>query len=86
MIDTPHLLRKIDNINDSCILHDRNMIHVSIDIVNMFTNIPREMGIEQCKKHLDCRENPLFITKCIIKALEITLDNNISQFDKTYYR
>ncbi len=64
------------------------MIHVAIDISNMFTNIPRDMGIRQCTKHLNerSRDNQLFSTDCIIKALEITLDYNIASFNGTTYR
>ena len=51
----------------------------------MFPNIPREFGIKECIKHLEARENPLFSTACIVKALEITLDNNIASFNGTTY-
>ena len=64
------------------------MIHVAIDISNMFTNIPREMGIRQCTKHLAERSScdRLFSTECIIKALEITLDYNVAAFNGITYR
>ena len=42
IIDTPHFLRKIDSLNASTILLGKDVIHVAIDISNMFTNIPRE--------------------------------------------
>ena len=32
------------------------------------------------------RENPIFSTKCIIDAIEITLDNNITSFNGKYFR
>ena len=64
------------------------MIRVAIDISNIFTNIPREMGIRQCTKHLDERSScdRLFSTECIIKALEITLDYNVAAFNGITYR
>ena len=86
VIDTPHFLRKLDVLNNSCILFGKSIIHVNIDIISMFTNIPRDMGLEQCKKFLDMRENPQFSTECIIDGLIITLDYNISYFNNVLYR
>ena len=88
IIDTPHFLRKIDSLNESTILLGKEVIHVAIDISNMFTNIPRDMGIQQCTKHLNERSSydQLFSTECIISALEITLDYNIASFNGITYR
>ena len=89
IVDTPHVLRKLDDFNNSQMLLGKdNIILVSVDIVDMFTNIPRDMGIEQCTKHLDERsdQDKLFSTECVIKALEITLDYNIATFNGTTYR
>jgi len=88
IIDTPHFLRKIDSLNESTVLLGKEVIHVAIDISNMFTNIPRDMGIQQCTKHLNERTSydRLFSTECIISALEITLDYNIASFNGTTYR
>ena len=88
IIDTPHFLRKIDSLNASTILLGKDVIHVAIDISNMFTNIPREMGIRQCTKHLAERSScdRLFSTECIIKALEITLNYNVAAFNGITYR
>ena len=41
LMDTPHFLRKIDEINDSGLLQGKDIIHVSVDVVNMFPNIPK---------------------------------------------
>ena len=40
IVDTPHILRKLDALNSSQQLLGKDLIHVGIDIVNMFTNIP----------------------------------------------
>ena len=69
---------------DSCCI-------VAIDISNMFTNIPREMGIRQCTEHLaersivvvDCLVQSVY---CITKALEIALDYNVAAFNSITYR
>ena len=88
IIDTPHFLRKLDALNESHILQNNTVIHVAIDISNMFTNIPRDMGIQQCIKHLDILDDSqkLFSTPCIIDALKLTLDYNISSFNNVIYR
>ena len=86
LMDTPHFLRKIDEINDSGLLQGKDIIHVSVDVVNMFPNIPKEFGMQECKKHLDKRENSIFSTDCILNAIEICLQNNIGDFNNTTYR
>ena len=88
IIDTPHFLRKIGNLNESTILLGQEVIHVAIDISNILTNIPRDMGIQQFTKHLNERSScdQLFSTECIISALEITLDYNIALFNGITYR
>ena len=86
LMDTPHFLRKIDELNETNALHNTDIIHVSVDVVNMFPNIPKEFGMEECKKHLDKRENPIFTTDCILKGIEICLNNNIGDFNNTTYR
>ena len=54
----------------------------------MFTNIPRDIGVQQCTKHLDARsdQEKLFSTECVIEALELTLDYNISTFNGRTFR
>ena len=54
----------------------------------MFTNIPRDKGIQQCTKFLDMlsNEKKLFSTQCIIEGLEITLNHNIATFNGVTYR
>ena len=59
---------------------------VSFDIEAMFPRITKEHGLQACKQHLDNRENPIFSTECIIDAIEITLDNNITSFNAKYFR
>ena len=61
---------------------------VSIEIVDMFTNIPKDIGIQQCTKQLDDRpdQEKLFSTSCVIEALENTLDYNIATFNGQTFR
>ena len=78
----------MDELNSSNILEGRNITLVSINIVDMFTNIPKDIGIQQCTKHLDDRpdQEKLFSTSCVNKALEITLDYNIETFNGQTFR
>ena len=53
----------------------------------MFPNIPEEMGREECRKHLDAREEPvLFSTDCILEGIDITLKNNLTEFNGNMLR
>ena len=85
--DTNHILRKLDEINDSGILNEvESVIHASFDIEAMFPSISKDVGLQQCRKHLDKRKDPIFSTDCIVHALEITLDNNITEFENETYK
>ena len=84
--DTNHLLKKLLEINESGILADKEVIHVSFDVKSMFPSISKSVGLEQCKKHLDKRLDPLFSTQCILEAIEITLDHNLTEFEGVMYK
>ena len=84
--DVNHFLRKVDEINESGVLLNKSVIHVSLDIESMFPSISKEVGLEECKLHLNKRSDPIFSTKSIIDALEITLDNNITVFENETFR
>ncbi len=79
--DLNQFLREIEKINKSGVLQSKSIIHVSFDIEAMFPSISKDVGLGQCRKHLDKRIDPIFSTECIIDALEITLDHNITEFD-----
>ena len=57
--DLNHFLRKIKSINQEESLKGKDIIHVSLDIVNMFPSISKSVGLEQCREHLNKRTNPL---------------------------
>ena len=85
--DLNQFLRTIEDINKSDALKDKDVIHVSFDIESMFPSIAKEVGLEECRTHLEKRPKPhLFSTNSIIDALEITLDNNITQFDNETFK
>jgi len=84
--DNNHILRKLDDLNNSKSLEGKTVIHASFDIEAMFPSIQKEVGLEQCRLHLDKREDPILSTDCIIDALETTLDNNITEFEGVIYK
>ena len=84
--DTNHLIRKIEEVNQLGVLENQEVLHVSFDIINMFPSISKSVGLGQCRIHLDKRIDPIFSTDCIIEALTITLDNNITEFNGTVYK
>ena len=84
--DNNHILRKLDDLNNSKSLEGKTVIHASFDIEAMFPSIQKEVGLEQCRLHLDKREDPILSTDCIIDALETNLDNNITEFEGVIYK
>ena len=88
LVDTNHLLRKIDEINATNIItSDMEIIHVSWDVVAMFPNIPESLGLSKCREMLDKRQTVKGLpTECVLEALKICLNYNISNFDDEWYR
>ena len=52
----------------------------------MFPSIYNDVGLEQCRIHLNKRNQPLFSTECILEALDITLTHNLTTFENKMYR
>jgi hypothetical protein len=83
--DTNELLQKINLLNDSSKLAGKTVYHVTFDVVNMFPSISKEIGLPACREFLDKRTTKLFSTDCVIDAIEITLDNNLTMFNGNMY-
>ena len=86
MKDINHFLSKIQEVNNSNIIGGQEIIHVSFDVVSMFPSISKEVGLEQCRMHLNKRTDPLYSTDCILDALNITLSNNLTVFENIMYK
>ncbi|KAL5258256.1 hypothetical protein ACHWQZ_G013033 [Mnemiopsis leidyi] len=91
-VDLPHclkdsneLLNKINQLNESGTLSGKRIYHVTFDVVNMFPSISKEIGLPACRDHLEKRQVKLFSTDCVMEALEITLDNNLTVFNGNMY-
>ena len=83
--DANELLIKIRQLNESGRLTGKTIYHVTFDIVNMFPSISKEIGLPACRSQLEKRDTKLFSTDCVMEALEITLDNNITVFNGNMY-
>ena len=83
--DSNELLNKINQLNESGVLLGKKIYHVTFDVVNMFPSISKEIGLPACRNHLDKRPVKLFSTDCVMEALVITLDNNLTVFNENMY-
>ena len=86
LLDINEFLYKLDTVNEQVLLKDKSKLMVSFDVVKMFPSIPKILGINECRKKLNNREDQSMPTACVIEALELTLDYNLSQFDDDWYR
>ena len=82
--DTSEILNFIDFLNDSNILTENCML-VSFDIVNMFSSIDNESGLQAVKDALEAREEQFPPPFGIIEALELCLKCNNSIFNKKHF-
>lgn len=84
--DGNEFLRMIDELNENDFVgKNPDIIHVSWDVEAMFPSIPKDMGLAECKAQLGTREDGLS-TDCVMEALKITLENNLTEFDGELYR
>ena len=86
VIDTSQFLCKVEEVNRKYNGTLDDVLLVTWDIENMFPSINNEMGIAACKQALDARAVPNPPTDCIIDALKIVLENNISYFNHHIYQ
>ena len=52
----------------------------------MYPSIPKDLGMRKCREYLDQREDDGLCTECVLEAVDITLENNITEFNGTWYR
>ena len=84
--DTNNFLCKLDDLNESGVLENKSILLCSFDICSMFPSISKDLGLQVCKEHLDKRENKVFSTQCIIDAITITLDHNLTVFNGCMFK
>ena len=73
--DTSEMLNFIDYLNKSNISTE-DCIIVSFDIVNVFSSINNQPGLEAVKNALEAIQEQFPPTNCIIEALKFCLESN----------
>lgn len=87
ILDTNDFIQKIDAMNNSNLLDDKNILFCTFDIEAMFPSITKDLGFKACSEHLEKREDKmLFSTDCIIDAIDITLDHNLTLFNNQMFK
>ena len=84
MEDSNEFLKLVDSLNQKGI-GSKEIIHTTLDITSMFSNIDKSIGLKACEEALDKREEQIPKTLCILEALELCLDNNIASFKGIIY-
>ena len=78
--DTPDFIRKIEKLNVKGL--PKNTLIVTMDVSGLFTNIPKEEGLESARATLDEREKQDIPSGYIVRLLEVILENNIFEFNQ----
>ena len=86
VIDISHFLRKLEKFNAEFDGSMDGVMLVTWDIENMFPSIDNDMGINACREALEKRLEADPPTDCVIDALKIVLENNISYFNNRIYK
>ena len=84
--DTNNFLCKLNDLNKSGILDNKSILLCSFDIVSMFPSISKDLGLQVCREHLDKREYKVFSTQCILDAIALTLDHNLTVFNGLMFK
>ena len=58
---------------------------VTLDVTSLYTNIPREEGLDACREALDTREVLDSPTDYIINLIDLVFKTNNFSFDNTHY-
>ena len=83
--DTPDFLRKLEEVKSKGAL-PKDAILLVTDVSALFTNIPKNEGIEATKEALNQRTNPEISTEFITRLLELILKHNIFEFNQKLYK
>ena len=76
------------NITDNIISRNiitKDSILVSFDIVNTFSSIDNDLGLEAVSEILNNRESDFLPAECILDALKLCLECNKSVFNNDFY-
>ena len=82
--DTCDFLAKLQSIDQP--ISGRNghrPLMFCMDVAKLYPSVPRVEGVAACRKALDARIEPTIPTEEVLKVIELVLDNNNFQLDKT---
>ena len=82
--DSPDFLRFIEELNESGVLEDDDII-ATIDVTGLYTNINTADGMEAVRKTLDANSDDIALNCLILELLELILTKNIFEFDNKLY-
>ena len=80
--DTNNFLKKLNELRD---LPD-DFIFCTIDVVELYPNIPHKEGLEAIRKALDKREDQTISTDSLILLEECVLKNNVFEHNIRYFK
>ena len=75
--DTPHLLRMLENLNQTC-TQPENAILVSIDVVGLYPNIPQDEGMKAFREYIS---DPMYRDQTIPSTLLMTFLRYVLSFN-----
>ena len=81
--DTTHLLQKINEVR---IPEGEDTVLFTMDVKGLYTNIPKELGLEALRYYLDKREKKYPPTETVIKLAEFVLTRNCMEFDGQFFK
>ena len=87
--DTKHTLQLIEGINTEIENGERSLEGVALvtmDIENMYNNIPEALGMGAVKRFLDSRSRPDVSTESLMKGLQLVLKSNYFSFNNKKYK
>ena len=82
IIDTNDFLRKLDALPSMT----EDIILCTIDVVGLYPNILREVGLVAMRKALDAPEDKIVSTDSVIELAECVLKNNIFEHNTSFYK
>ena len=59
---------------------------LTVDVIGLFTNIPKEDGIDSVRETLEQNRNNDINIEFILRLLKFILENNIMEFNSEYYK
>ena len=83
--DTPDFFRFIEEINKTGNISEKSML-LTMDVIGLFTNIPKEDGINAVTEALEEKEVKEINTQFLVRLLRLILENNIMEFNSELYK